>query len=162
MIFSGGLGRLTLGLFEKPEAELFADIAIQKGVPNDRIIIENASTNTGENVDFTRKLLAEKKLNFESFILIQKPYMERRTLATFMKRWPEKKFIVSSPQIPFDQYPTKEIAREHVINIMVGDLQRIKEYPKRGFQVPQEIPDDVWDAYEKLVALGFDKHLIKD
>jgi hypothetical protein len=46
-----------------------------------------------------------------------------------------------------------------VINLMVGDLQRIRIYPEKGFQIPQEIPDEVWAAYEKLVAWGFDKHL---
>ena len=43
---------------------------------------------------------------------------------------------------------------------MVGDLQRIREYPARGFQVAQDIPDDVWAAFETLVAAGFDRHLI--
>jgi hypothetical protein len=45
---------------------------------------------------------------------------------------------------------------------MVGDLQRIKIYPEKGFQIPQEIPSDVWDAFEQLVELGFDKHLAKE
>jgi hypothetical protein len=43
---------------------------------------------------------------------------------------------------------------------MVGDLQRIREYPARGFQIPQDIPDDVWEAYLELVKAGFDRHLI--
>ncbi|RPH35134.1 MAG: YdcF family protein, partial [Planctomycetota bacterium] len=46
-----------------------------------------------------------------------------------------------------------------VISIMVGDLQRIRLYPGKGFQVPQEIPPEVWDAYRELVALGYDRHL---
>jgi hypothetical protein len=49
---------------------------------------------------------------------------------------------------------------ERVINAMVGDLQRIRLYPAKGFQIPQEIPEDVWAAFEKLVAWGFDKHLV--
>jgi len=44
---------------------------------------------------------------------------------------------------------------------MIGDLQRIKVYPQKGFQIFQEIPDDVWTAYEQLLALGYTKHLIK-
>jgi hypothetical protein len=43
---------------------------------------------------------------------------------------------------------------------MVGDLQRIKLYPERGFQIYQDIPDDVWQAYEKLVGMGYTKHLV--
>jgi uncharacterized SAM-binding protein YcdF (DUF218 family) len=76
-------------MWSEPEAELFARIAEGMGVPPDRIIVENRSTNTGENVLFTRRLLAEMGVEPESFILVQKPYMERRTYATFRKLWPE-------------------------------------------------------------------------
>ena len=162
IIFSGDRGSLTARIFERPEAEIFADIAIAKGVPKDKIIIENKATNTGENVQFTRDILKKKSLDFNSFILVQKPYMERRTYATFKKIWPEKEFIVTSPQIDFIDYPNNEISKEKVINVMVGDLQRIKVYPERGFQIFQEIPSDVWAAYEKLVEYGFTDHLIKD
>lgn len=161
-IFSGGLGSLTASIFKKPEAEIFADIAIARGVPQDKIIIENKSTNTGENVQFTREILKQRGLDFNSFILVQKPYMERRTYATFKKIWPEKEFIVTSPPIDFVNYPNDKISKERVINVMVGDLQRIKVYPERGFQISQEIPGNVWEAYEKLVKYGFTTHLIKD
>ncbi|MFL5811035.1 MAG: YdcF family protein, partial [Flavisolibacter sp.] len=60
----------------------------------------------------------------------------------------------------FEAYPTREFPMDTVINIMVGDLQRIRIYPDKGFQVYQEIPDDVWEAYERLVELGYDKQLI--
>ena len=162
IIFSGGLGNLTVDIFKKPEAEIFADIALAKGVPKNKIIIENKSTNTGENIRLTREILKQRGLDFNSFILVQKPYMERRTYATFKKIWPEKEFMVTSPQIDFTDYPNNEISKERVINIMVGDLQRIKVYPEKGFQVFQEIPNNVWRAYEKLVEHGFTTHLIKD
>ena len=160
LIFSGGLGRLTDGVWAETEADKFAAIAIDKGVPPQAILIENRSTNTGENIVFTQKLLKEKNLNPESFIVVQKPYMERRSFATFKKYLPDKKLSVTSPQIPFEQYPTKDIPLERVINIMVGDLQRIKVYAEKGFQVYQEIPFYVWNAYEQLVKLGFDRQLI--
>jgi uncharacterized SAM-binding protein YcdF (DUF218 family) len=160
VIFSGGLGRLTDGLWNETEADKFARIALEKGVPKHAVFVENQSTNTGENILFTQQLLKEKNLDPQSFIVVQKPYMERRSYATFKKHWPDKKLIVTSPQISFDQYPTDEIPLERVINIMVGDLQRIKLYAEKGFQVYQEIPDDVWKAYIRLVELGFSKQLI--
>ena len=162
VIMSGGLGNFTKELWTEKEADQFAAVAIEKGVPEKNILIENNSSNTGENILFTQKLLAEKKLNPQTFIVVQKPYMERRSYATFKKHWPDKDLIVTSPQISFEQYPTNEISIEKVINIMVGDLQRIKFYPDRGFQIYQEIPADVWSAYEKLIGLGFDKHLMKE
>jgi uncharacterized SAM-binding protein YcdF (DUF218 family) len=161
LIFSGGLGRLTSEVWTETEADLFAAIAIKMGVPKNAILIENKSTNTGENILFTRQLLQEKSLNPETFIVVQKPYMERRSYATFKKQWPGKDIIVTSPQISFDDYPTNDLPLEKIINIMVGDLQRIKLYAERNFQIAQEIPEDVWYAYEQLVKAGFSQQLVK-
>jgi uncharacterized SAM-binding protein YcdF (DUF218 family) len=165
LMFTGGLGSITKHLWSDPEADRFARIAIGMGVPEDRILIENRSTNTGENVAFSRELLRSRGLDPSSFILVQKPYMERRTFATFRQVWPEKSVRVTSPQISMDDYLTRysheSLSVEDVISIMVGDLQRIREYPARGFQIPQEIPADVWHAYDQLVAAGFDRHLLR-
>lgn len=163
LIFSGGLGAITRRLWSEPEADQFAAVAIAMGVPGDRILVENRSTNTGENVAFTRRLLAERGLDPGSFIVVQKPYMERRSYATFRKIWPEKAVIVTSPRVGFDEYlarySNETLSGDDVISIMVGDLQRIQLYAGMGFQVPQEIPPKVWEAYRELVALGYDTHL---
>lgn len=161
LIFSGGLGNFTKDLWQEKEADRFADIARQMGVPEKAILVENRSTNTGENILFTQQLLKERALDPQSFIVVQKPYMERRSYATFKKHWPDKKLVVTSPPISFEDYPNQEIPLERVINIMAGDLQRIQLYPQKGFQVYQEIPEDVWHAFEKLVEAGYDQHLIK-
>ena len=160
LIMSGGLGRLTQEMWSEPEADKFAKIALEMGVPEEAILIENKSTNTGENILFTQQLLQKENLAPERFIVVQKPYMERRSFATFKKHWPEKELIVTSPQLSMQAYPTAEITLEEMIHIMVGDLQRIKIYPEKGFQIEQEIPKEVWEAFEKLVSLGFNSHLI--
>lgn len=159
LLFSGGLGNVTRGIWKDPEADKFARIALDKGVPAEAIFVENKSTNTGENILFTRALLEEQGLHPQSFLLVQKPYMERRSYATFKKHWPDVELVVTSPQIAFEDYPTSEIPMERVIDIMVGDLQRIRIYPAKGFQIAMEIPDDVWAAYEKLIGWGFTRHL---
>jgi uncharacterized SAM-binding protein YcdF (DUF218 family) len=161
LVFSGGLGNLTQHIWKESEADQFARIAIKAGVPADAILVENRSTNTGENILYTQQLLKKHKLDPSSFLVVQKPYMEKRSYATFKKHWPGKKLLVTSPQISFEAYPTPEIPLERVINIMVGDLQRIKIYPEKGFQVPMPIPDFVWKACGQLIRLGFDKHLAK-
>ena len=164
LIFSGGVGKLTQGMFDKSEAEIFADISKQMGVRSEKIITENKSTNTGENVRFTFELLKEKSVKADTILLVQKPYMERRTYATFKKQWPDQNTIihVTSPQISYEEYMDEgSISKDHILNVMVGDMQRIREYPKLGFQVEQDIPRDVWRAYEALVSLGFTKHLIE-
>jgi len=162
LIFSGGLGNLTRGIWDRPEADLFAEIAVRMGVPREAILIENRSTNTGENIQFTKELLAKLHLDPQKFILVHKPYMERRAFATFRKLWPEKEGLVTSPQISFENYPDQEISKREVIGIMVGDLQRIRVYPARGFQIPQEIPPEVWAAGQKLIQLGYSQNLIRE
>ena len=165
LIFSGGLGAITKRLWSEPEADQFARIAVGMGVPADRILIENRSTNTGENVQFTRELLTARGLDPVTFLLVQKPYMERRSYATFMKRWPEKRAIVTSPQVSFDDYLARysndALSPDDVVAIMVGDLQRIQLYPALGYQIAQDIPPDVWAAFEELVAAGYDGHLAR-
>ncbi|HEX6258649.1 MAG TPA: YdcF family protein [Candidatus Saccharimonadales bacterium] len=163
LVFSGGVGKLTQGMFDRSEAEIFADTAKEMGVPSERIIAETKSTNTGENVRFTYDLLKEMNIRANSLLLVQKPYMERRTYATFKKQWPEHEaeIHVTSPQTSYEEYMSSGvISKERILNVMVGDMQRIREYPKLGFQIEQEIPREVWQAYEELVRLGFNKHLL--
>ncbi|HXG55354.1 MAG TPA: YdcF family protein [Vicinamibacterales bacterium] len=164
LIFSGGLGAITKHLWHEPEADQFAAIAIRMGVPPGSILTENRSTNTGENVLFTRQMLATRGIDPQTFILVQKTYMERRSYATFEKMWPGKTLRVTSPKGSFDEYLRRysnaTLSRDDVISIMVGDLQRIRLYPGKGFQIEQDIPEDVWDAFEALVQAGYDRHLI--
>ncbi len=43
---------------------------------------------------------------------------------------------------------------------LVGDLQRVIEYPKLGFAIAQDVPEDVYAAFKALVAAGFDSRLL--
>ncbi|NOT59563.1 MAG: YdcF family protein [Acidobacteria bacterium] len=163
LMFSGNVGVLTRGVFAKPEAELFAEAAIKKGVPRAAILCESESTNTGDNIRFSYRLLQERGIQPQSIILVQKPYMERRAYATFMKQWPaaeKPEVLVTSPPLAYESYADDLMPKEMFINVMVGDLQRIREYPKLGFQIEQEIPAEVWRAYERLVTLGFNQRLL--
>ncbi len=165
LVFSGGSGAITGRLWNEPEADLFARMAVDLGVPADRILIENRSTNTGENVRFTRDLLTARGLDPQSFILVQKPYMERRAFATFRKIWPDMPVQVTSPRIGLRDYLARyahgTLTPDAVIGIMVGDLQRIRIYPDKGFQIAQVIPANVWAAYEALIAAGYNRYLVR-
>ena len=88
--------------------------------------------------------------------------MERRTLATFQQRWPELEVVVTSPQVDFDAYATGDIRKDDVIHIMVGDLQRLMVYGRKGWSVPQDIPAAVMEAYEGLVGAGYTRRMLKE
>ena len=88
--------------------------------------------------------------------------MERRAYATFRKQWPELEITVTSPKISYDLYMNSgDVSKDIFINVMVGDLIRIREYPKLGFQIEQEIPGEVWEAGQELLKLGYNKYGIK-
>jgi len=161
LIFSGGSGRLTQGLWDEPEARVFAQIAEDMGVPKKHILTEEKSTNTGDNICFTKALVEKRGLSLEKFILVQQPYMERRTFAAFSKQWPGKKAVVTSPPLSFEQSITEEISQEELLHHVVGDLQRIMLYPAKGYQVPQDIPVEVKNAFDALVQRGYTKELIR-
>jgi uncharacterized SAM-binding protein YcdF (DUF218 family) len=159
IIFSGYLGNWTRRKWDRSEAEIFAEHAIARGVPAYKIKLETKSTNIGENVRFTRELLQAQGLLVNSITMVSKPSTERRMFATCQKLWPEMRAFFTSPRVDFGEQACGGI-QEGLIHEMVGDIQRMKFYPELGFQAPQEIPAHVWDAYERLVCLGFDRHLM--
>lgn len=160
-VFSGGRSDSTEG-WEKTEAETLAEAAISAGAPPEKIILEKEARNSGENILFTKHLLDNRGLKVRRIITVQKPYSERRLYAALRRQWPEAETIVTSPKVSYEAYmASSPIGKARSIGVMVGDLQRLKLYAERGFQIPQEIPDDVWQAYEKLVALGFTKSFTK-
>ncbi|EGQ7646439.1 TPA: YdcF family protein [Vibrio alginolyticus] len=159
IVFSGGEGRFTDGLFEKSEAETFAEIAKLSGVPSEAILLETESTNSGENVRFTEQRLKEEGKQCSSFILVQKPFMERRAIATFEKQWqsPYTQLQVSSAALPFFEYINEDMPLMMVLEALMEDFSRVKSYPEKGFQTEQNIPQQVESSYQVLLErFGFD------
>lgn len=160
LVFSGGVGRFT-GEWSTTEADHFAQVAQQAGVPEHAILIENQATNTGENIKFTRTLLTQHSIaNPARIIALQKPYMERRTLATLQAQWRGPEFMVSSPSFTFEDYLTPVLTHDLVVNAIVGDFQRIVEYPKRGFSTLQPVTQQARQAFEVLVQHGYTTQLL--
>lgn len=160
LVVTGGFGRLTKDNFTKPEAHIFAEEAKKFGIPDDKIIIEDVSTNTFDNIRFTKKILMNKNINAKSFLLVTKPYMERRALETFKSAWPDVSVQVTSPALNFDDYPNATISQELLINMVVGDLQRLMILSKSGHITHQEFPDEVIAAFNKLVERGYTKQIV--
>lgn len=165
VLFTGGLGRNTEGLLPEPEAVRFARVAMECGVPEKAILLEPESTNTAENILLTRRLLEERGIAHERILGVHQPFMERRITAAMGVYWPEQAFRVTSPQVSISDYladaKKQGVTENAAVSVIVGDFQRMDLYAKKGYQAPQYIPPEAWEAFHKLVAMGFDKQLAK-
>jgi uncharacterized SAM-binding protein YcdF (DUF218 family) len=165
LVCTGGVahqGDLLATPWPKTEAEMYADVTERCGVPRDRTLLEKHAANTAENIRFTRELLSARAICPRNILIAVKPFMQRRVWATLAVEWPAMPATLASPNMTLDEYFTDELPAEKIINIMLGDLQRIWVYAKRGWSAPQAIPAEVRNAYQGLVALGFTKHLIPE
>ena len=165
VLFTGGLGRNTEGLLPEPEAVRFAKVAMECGVPEYDIILEPESTNTKENIIFTREKLESLNLSHGRILGVHQPFMERRIKAAMGVYWPELVFQITSPQVTIPQYLRRAaeqgITENASISVIVGDFQRMDLYARLGYQLPQHIPDEAWEAFHQLVEMGYDKQLAK-
>ena len=160
LVFSGGNSPTTAARFPRGEAVHYRDHAATLGVPESAILVEPRADNTGQNVSLSRALLAHRGHAPRTVLLISKPYMERRAYATCRKVWPEVDVVCASEPLKFDDYVRSIGDEKLVVDMLVGDLQRIVEYPKQGFAVEQDVPADVMDAYNRLIEEGFDSRLL--
>jgi hypothetical protein len=91
--------------------------------------------------------------------------MERRITAAMGVYWPELNFSVTSPQVSIPEYLDRAkiqgVSENASVSVIVGDFQRMDLYAKLGYQLPQFIPEEAWQAFHALVAMGFDRQLAK-
>ena len=160
LVFTGANAPTTIETFPRGEAVHYREYAITHGVPADTILIDTQARNTGQNIENTRALLAEHDVQARSVILMSRPYQQRRAYATCKKLWPQVDVICASDPLSLDDYVATIGNTKKVIDMLVGDTQRIDKYAERGFAIPQEMPDDVRTAYARLVDAGYASRLV--
>lgn len=161
VVFSGDRGRNTAAL-PSTEAELYERIARPFLPTETRVFLEKESTNTGENVRFSLRLLAGQGIACRSILSIQNAAMTRRVLATFAKQFPDLAVVSLSPDRPYDDYLASPAAARSFLDDLVGNLQRMLVYPDLGLQIEQPVPEPVLEAYRFLRARGYDRQLLRD
>lgn len=164
VICSGGIAHkndLLSTDWHKPEATVFRDALIANAVPENIIYSDNVATNTAENIVNARYILATTRFEIASGLLVQKPFMERRALATAQHIWPAIAWTVTSEPVTFSEYLARW-NRNLLINIIVGDMQRIMVYPKHGYFMPQSVPATAKVAFRELVRRGYREHLVSE
>ena len=159
LICTGGFGKDTAGTLPYPESVMYAKRCVEAGVPETCILIEDQSTNSGENFRYSKALLEERGIFPHAGVVASKPYMAKRAWATAAKQWPEVRWSVARQRINFMDYLEQKNDTEKVLNLMVGDLQRLRVYAGK-FQEPVPVPDSIWSVYERLVMDGYDEFVI--
>lgn len=186
LLISGGVGHSTSFLYEaiaqhsrycsietqgKPEAALLAEIAHRFWqIPRERIVIEDRSTNCGENSWFTRRMMEQQGITVPYATVIQDPTMQRRTMATFARVWqdvgdaprwlsypgftPE---LVNTPNGIAWKQPVEGLwSVTRYLSLILGELPRLRDdaqgYGPRGkdFIAHVDIPEAVEDAWQQL------------
>lgn len=155
ILFTGHSGHWTRDRFEQTEASRFGARAAERDVPVEAILLEERATNIGENITFAAHMVGADA----TAILVTKPQTQRRCLATAQRQWPGAATIVTAPLHGLSQQPTAGYDERHLICEMVGDLKRILTYPDAGFQIRQEVPTTVMDAYRLLIEQGYTAHM---
>lgn len=156
----GGSTRESFKVYKKSEAEAFLDLVKKKGLSQEKIIVEDTSNNTHENLLNTKKILEKRKIYPQSVILVQEPYTEMRLRLTCEKIWPQVHCQVTAPLEMWEERCKSKEYCELMINEVVGNIQRLKIYSKKKDIADVFIPHDVLSAYEELLSMGFKRFLL--
>lgn len=161
IIVSGGLVRKVYGEKEeeRKEAYILRDLLLREGITTEDILIESNSINTTQNFTLSVELAEGLGYNFKKYLMIQKPYVILRTILTLKKVSHNVQISVSSQDISFSDYLSGDIPQEKILNMLVGEVQRIIEYPKIGWTVETSIPTQVLRAYNYLIDQGYTQRL---
>ncbi len=161
IIFTGGIGAGTADLGQ-PEADAWRG-ELRRSHPtiaDARVILENRSTNTAENIGFTAELLAGQHPGRElgvgvcSVIGVASPSRLRRVALTWRKLQPAIPLVRQRP-------PEATYASERTLYAakgfdyaahLCGELDRIVDYAQRGWIATEALPADISGALARLRA----------
>lgn len=130
ILVSGGINRVT----GKNEAIEMSKKLIELGVKKGDIILEDQSTNSLENVLFSKKVI-EEKLGFEKIrkiIAVVKHYHSRRSLMTLKKHFSKNIELIPVTYEIYgfnkNNWSDSKIGKEKVMN----EWNKIPEYLEKG------------------------------
>ncbi len=97
------------------------------GVPFEKILIERNSTNTGENLELSRKLLEERGIQLKRLVIVHIPFMARRAYGSVLQKWKgvDLEVTFKLPNLDF-QEELKRGDKTEILEVMVGEVQRTK------------------------------------
>ena len=159
IVFTGGIGAGSADLGQ-PEADAWHDelTRTHPTIPSDHLVIENRSTNTAENIAFTRELLARMDSRFafscglNEALIVASPSRLRRVKLTLQHMVPDLRiFRCLPPATHFDEeFSRYERKGLDYIAHLAGELERITFYPARGWIAAEALPPPLIQAHAVL------------
>lgn len=188
LLISGGIGHSTTFLYAaiarhprynrirttgRSEAAIIADIARQFWhIPAGRLLVEEKSTNCGENARFSCALMRERDLHINTVLVVQDPTMQRRTMATFARAATEQS--INAHWLSYPGFtPVLENSEgglrfalqtqglwevERYLSLVLGEIPRLRDDaqgygPKgRNFIAHVDFPEAVDAAWHSVLA----------
>lgn len=130
------------------EAEVYTDILRAAGVPQERIVAEHEAMNTGENVIFGMRALADRGIDIDAAVLLALPTTLRRCVATFAHHYPA---VQTFTEPSFNGLGPHASDPEDAVRVALVELERVRSYPDLGFMARQDEPPEVTTAAQRLV-----------
>lgn len=162
-----------LAIRDRTRARLWIGTALSKEGENDYAVwVMTAATREFEDLEDVALMngssdspMQRVRLNTaHAHILLSDPMTADNGLAILAQAawvWPEVEVSCASEPLKFDDYVQSIGNEKLVIDMLVGDLQRVIEYPKLGFAIAQDVSAVVLAAYDRLLAAGFDSRIVK-
>lgn len=159
IVLSGGRGAGTADLGQAEARAFLDEIQAHGGVSEGAVLLEDRSTNTGENVEATTRLLGDEGRAFGSeagvrtALVVANAYRQRRVDLTCRLHHPGVRWINAPPATSFDEEVALYAGKgQDLVPLLSGEIQRLLDYPNRGFCLPAHIPRDVLAAHARLHA----------
>lgn len=159
IIYTGGVGA---GSADFKNAEAIEFLHYTKAhfpqIPAEDIIIEDRSTNTGENIRFSMERMKEESpvFNFEngirSAILVATPARQLRVYLTVKMHLENIELINLPPETSYHENDELFYGKgENFSSQLTGEIRRLIEYPAKGFCTEVNIPELVMEAYRQII-----------
>ncbi|MCI8547303.1 MAG: YdcF family protein [Bacilli bacterium] len=163
ILFTGGYG--TKGQFSMPEAFVFKNVAMDEGVQEEDILVEDEATNTGDNFRYSLRVLEKNSVFCDKILIVHNALSTRRTYLTAINIFQNKKIMITYPELTFDtfyqklKYKTFKELR-YTVSVVLGDIQRIIVYPQLGWMSYEKVPESIIESYYILKEMGFDQFIM--
>ncbi|WP_288878208.1 YdcF family protein, partial [uncultured Kosakonia sp.] len=188
LLISGGLGHSTTFLYSaiarhprynvirttgRGEAAILADIARQFWkIDESQLLIEDRSTNSGENARFSLDMLISQHIAPKTAVIVQDPTMQRRTMATFARAsqqctnaphwfsWPgfTPRLNNTPDGLAFQPRVRGLWPVERYLSLLMGEVPRLRDDANgygpngRDYLAHIEFPPEIEQAWQTLQA----------